>query len=411
MMFKRVLLASSPSSGSSLLSTVIDAIPCISCGPELGLFSHPLMYQDFPLFKQKFLSYYRKFFTSYLYDFVQAEEIGFNPHGLLDEANLSYYCHDLNSIHELIQSSNSWFDLFDTVLCPPDPCIECIVEKSPQNSYCAGEFLSSDNRNNKIIGIFRHPYETVYSLLNRGFTLKSAIGFWLNANVRLLSLCLSSQNCFLVSYTDLVLSPEQTIYNILDFLSLDSTTDFNMSDFNLTHSSRISNDRTLNSINSWSSNPSDGISSKPIFNWLPNLTSLQIASINQSQVYFKKRSYSVFEIYKKMCTISSRHHDFPSILTFFPKSYSSYFHEYYALNNLSYDPTPKSQANSYSEINIMLSGSSSHRFFKRTIKRLLKFYIEYLLCFITKGRSKLTTSPDCSERRSRLSILPDYRDL
>ena len=93
------------------------------------------------------------------------------------------------------------------------------IEKTPSNAACFSHFLKTFPEG-KIIHMTRNPYDTLSSLVSRGFSLWYALGIYLmNTSAALTHE--GHPRYFRIKYEDLVLDTESTLREVCHFLNLD----------------------------------------------------------------------------------------------------------------------------------------------------------------------------------------------
>ncbi len=92
------------------------------------------------------------------------------------------------------------------------------IEKTPANAYCFGLFLESFS-NGKVIHITRNPYDTIASLVSRGFSVYYATGVYL-LNTAAALVNRDNPNCHLIKYENLISEPVNSIKALCQFLDV-----------------------------------------------------------------------------------------------------------------------------------------------------------------------------------------------
>ncbi len=92
------------------------------------------------------------------------------------------------------------------------------VEKSPSNVYTFRHFLEAFD-NGRVIHVCRNPYDTIASLVKRGFSSFHAAGNWIYDNAAALSVS-DSPRYLRIAYEDFVKTPEAEISRITNFLGV-----------------------------------------------------------------------------------------------------------------------------------------------------------------------------------------------
>jgi len=207
-----VAIGCSASSGSTLLSRLLDRHPEIACGQELYLYSKPLLYDDYRFVRSRAL-------------LVRLFGLSSNP---LDQGrailkNLSSYqlsrlrawswLRQAESIAELAASfQNHILKLTAKRLW---------VEKTPANIICVGRFLRTFPEA-RFIHIVRDPRDTVLSIMKRGkgSSALNASETWIT-RVAAIQPWRSSERVLEIRYEDLVTEPDRTLGKITSFLGVE----------------------------------------------------------------------------------------------------------------------------------------------------------------------------------------------
>jgi hypothetical protein len=140
------------------------------------------------------------------------------------------------------------------------------IEKTPSNSYCFDLFLNQFSSSAVILTV-RDPYDTVASLVKRGFSPMYAAGLWVYNTSRGLT-CRGRKEFMKVKYEDFVRNPDRATNDIIHFLHLKTSKDIVQPTVN----------KDVIGIQSWNVNPNQEISSKSIgsFDSLPSETKNKI---------------------------------------------------------------------------------------------------------------------------------------
>lgn len=204
-----ILIACSPSTGSSLLRRILNRHSQVFCGPETSLFAKKDLYTDWNAYKDLLLGGKSEKLVNMGWHHMK----GLN---LQDENNLS-----VEIINEIAASSLSFSDFINKYF-------KCLLgnrsktiwaEKTPSNAFAIGDFINT-YPNGKLIHVVRDPYDTVASLINRGMSVFNALCVYV-LNV---TQCLEYQTktfYYEVRYEDLVRDPIIAISNLCSFLDID----------------------------------------------------------------------------------------------------------------------------------------------------------------------------------------------
>lgn len=161
-----VLVGNSPSSGSTLLSELLDSTRVSISGEELGLFASKKFYCDL---------------KNSVSELSTSKSIYVSRNGLFKKGLASYGTseNDLKSLSikasdqaGFVEEFVELFSKFRGKRC------DIVFEKTPQNLTCIGEFLDCF-KSSYFIHIVRNPLHVYASLLNRGFPPYIALSTWL----------------------------------------------------------------------------------------------------------------------------------------------------------------------------------------------------------------------------------------
>ncbi len=205
-----VLIGGSGSTGSSLLRRILNRHSSIYCGPETSLFCKKPLYENWNTNKYRIL---KRGFLGLRNDSWHL----YNGTDLYKEESI----HSLESVGNLIKNCNDFVSFAEAYFNKP---LEyhgksLWIEKTPANSYHFTNFKSAFNRS-KTIHMVRHPYETILSLMGRGFNMYYSCALYLlNTSFGLSQR--NSINHLTISYESLVNSSEVTIEECLNFLDLE----------------------------------------------------------------------------------------------------------------------------------------------------------------------------------------------
>lgn len=263
-----VLIGCCPSSGSTLLSVLLDLHPQLFSGPELSLFAHPFVWS----FSGKELSERMRF--AQMGDPSQSPlrwdlRDGFVPYlGFGDLQNLSWYGVSREAWQHISDTAVSGAELADAILgraCrKAGKQIWC--EKSPPNLYAAKSFLASFPEG-RVLLLVRDGRDVVCSLSKRQLTTGEAAAIWLLENAIIRELA-SHPSVKVVSYENLVQSPLATLNEIASFLGVTPFTESMLE--GLPGSRRSLQDASIK-VAVWTSTPDQGIQTKSVGRWKSDL--------------------------------------------------------------------------------------------------------------------------------------------
>jgi len=196
-----VLIGNSPSSGSTLLSELLDSTPISLSGEELGLFACNKFYGDFNNSVQS-TSSCKSLYISRIGLFSK----GLPSYGLTSE-----------QVKEMSNDHLNATDFVDSFLSKYKEFrgrdADVIFEKTPQNLSCIGEFLESFE-DSYFIHIVRNPVNVFLSLLKRGFPPYVAVYTWL-LDVATFYKYRNHERVINISYEELTNNPYGLVSEIL----------------------------------------------------------------------------------------------------------------------------------------------------------------------------------------------------
>lgn len=279
---RTVLIGGTPSSGSTLLSVMLDAHPEIHCGPEIGLLANSALYSaDFRVTAQNLCKRLQPHEWQ-KNDALANLEAGFCPYALIDESNLASYGHSLDSVLHLLsycESVTSFLEcLYMSAYSRHGKAIW--AEKTPSNLYAFEAFLNHFPAG-RVLYVVRDPRAVIASLLKRGMSLRRAISIWL-VEVAICERLSSHPRVLRVKYEDLVQDTVSTLHRVITFLNVAPEIS-TMLRYNET-SDRINHDTTLKSLESWNANPTQPITKKALDAWRGDLDSTTLSILAHSEV-------------------------------------------------------------------------------------------------------------------------------
>jgi hypothetical protein len=251
------------SSGSTLLSHIIDSHDELYCGPELYLLNKRLLYEDFGRLDdsdfEKALdnglpttNYYGENILPFniLSPTVQSAFL-YRPdrHNLSDERIRRVFS-DSNNFHQFAQG------IFDALLSQHEKRI--FLEKTPTNCYCIPHFLNTFP-NGKYIHIVRDGRDVIPSLVGRGMRVHEAVRRWMFDTSSVIPYR-DQKRCYILKYEDLVFNTESELERLLSYVGVDSAVE-------RTLSKAFSGPHRGNRHSSWKNSPDEGISTSSVKKW------------------------------------------------------------------------------------------------------------------------------------------------
>jgi hypothetical protein len=280
-----VLIGSCGSSGSTLLSVMLDAHPDVMSGPELALFAHPFFWTlEGRAWRERLLHAIRLGSNARLHpDWTIAN--GFCPYaGLVLENTLSWYGSSLEGLSGLAARADSGPQLARALM---EPLLQrrgkrVWAEKSPQNVYAFKAFLDRYPEG-RVIYLIRDGRDVVASLLRKRWgTFKQSVAFWL-VDTGICSLFTGHPRVMGVRYEALVAEPRETVAAVLDFLKLTPEVDQVMN--YVQHSSRATTPDASSVGNpAWHSTPQQPITAAAVGTWRRELSAEQVSALSASRI-------------------------------------------------------------------------------------------------------------------------------
>ena len=201
----------SASTGSTLLSAVLDRHPLLAIGPELYLFNKDrLYYPGFESLQQNFSSYLKNGILSAGEDRVRTFFFNKQAYFVTDEILLSILACS-GSLREFIDQ------LFDAYLEKRGKRIW--GEKTGNNALFLHEILNL-YPDAKIIHLVRNPMDVIASMKRRGVKSFDAVGHWLFNNAAALRFK-GHEDYLLIKYEDMVADPQIEFAKICTYLGVD----------------------------------------------------------------------------------------------------------------------------------------------------------------------------------------------
>jgi len=277
------LIVCAASSGSTLLSVLLDKHPDIACGPEIAVFNKKLTYKKYNTFQKK-LPFALKSGTS---SGGQVEYSGF-----FDNKKEYFQTEeDLIKLSKEALNTKKFFDLFfEKFLKKRNKIIW--GEKTGSNSYYLFDFLKI-YPNAKIIHLVRDPRDSINSIIKRtlnentkdnNFAIYHSVSHWLYNNSAAYSIK-NKKNYLRIKYENLVTNPEETLKVILEHIGVDY---INLVNLDNNYWKEVNNE---NIHKTWNTNPFSKISTSSIGKYkeeLPNEAFNMIKYLKLSFIARKK---------------------------------------------------------------------------------------------------------------------------
>lgn len=206
-----ILIGGPPSTGSSVLVNILNRHRDLLAGPETYLFIHPKLYTDWKRSREYLVK------TSPLGGLKSVGWFRRNGADLMDP----FYGWEKASLDEAIRSAPDFPAFADEYFYQPleRKGAKQWVEKSPSNSLCFDHFLMSFP-GGKVVFTARDPYDTIASLVARGYTPWYATAACL-VNSAFAMKVFDDPRFFCLKYEEWVRSPESSLPVLFYFLGLE----------------------------------------------------------------------------------------------------------------------------------------------------------------------------------------------
>jgi len=201
-----IIIGGSGSTGSSLLAQLLNRHSAIFCGPETALFTKPDLYKNWAAARNKIPGKGLKGDGWHRYNGIDLPERAFGIPSS-DIRIMARYSKDLMSF------ANSFFD---KVLKLHNK--RTWAEKTPSNAISFHRLVNYPDI--LLVHCVRDPYDTIASLINRGFNAFYATALYLVNTAAALS-ARKTEFYVEIAYEKLVEDPEGQLKKILDKLNLE----------------------------------------------------------------------------------------------------------------------------------------------------------------------------------------------
>jgi len=280
---KPILIGGTRSSGSTLLSVILDAHPQIMCGPEISLFSHPFFWeQSGPIWRERLIRYLDLGYSVKKLPEWKLEN-GVCPYvELVYDNTLPWYGLDRPTLRGIIETADNpkhiIENLFNSVLQSQQKSIW--AEKSPPNLYSFKAFLEV-YPNGRAIYLIRDGRDVICSVMRRGYPFKQAVSNWL-VEMAMTRTFLDDKRILGIKYEDLVIYPVDTLHKLLEFLELEA--DVKRLINYVENSSRVDGDFSTQGYKTWKSNPRQPLSQKSIGQWKQILSPEEVSTFLSASI-------------------------------------------------------------------------------------------------------------------------------
>jgi len=244
-----VNICCSASSGSTMLSHILNRHSEILCGEELRMFSKNIFYENFDHIKR----------YSYL---ISKYGISSRPY-YEDRSilmNLEYYGLEKKLVWRLLRNSDSFSDFVKTLekILLEKNNKNIWAEKTPVNIKTIRYFLDFFP-DSKVVHIVRNPRDVILSLMRKGLSKEESADVWLSS-VASIQPYRGDDNLHEIRYEDLILNPHQELESLCRFIGIVFTDDM------INPISKAENRRD-SYFDTWSSNPNSTISKNSLYKY------------------------------------------------------------------------------------------------------------------------------------------------
>lgn len=202
-------MGGSGSTGSSLLKNIINRHSLVFAGGETFIFAKKLCYTNWKSAKKRLTKRGPRGLRNYGYHLYNGTD-----------ALLPEYLWNRTDLESMLRSSTSFAQFADQYFVKAMFLSGASIwlEKSPANSACFQMFLQAFG-DGKVVHVARNPYDTIASLMARGFDVYYATGIYLLGTASGL-VTRSSDRCHTIKYEDLVDRPVTAVSELCDFLGI-----------------------------------------------------------------------------------------------------------------------------------------------------------------------------------------------
>jgi hypothetical protein len=203
-----IIVGCAPSSGSTLLRTILGRHPSIFAGGELALLDKRALLKEPP-------ESYRASIASWLDRGYPADFLG--PSETLFE-ELDEYPWNRDDLREMCVSTPDYAAMIDAFYGRAVELSDASrwLDKCPSNIYCF-DLIEELYPGARFIQIIRDARDTVVSYCRRGASAFKSVARWYYATISGLPFC-GRPNFLRIRYEDLVTSPETVLRGICEFL-------------------------------------------------------------------------------------------------------------------------------------------------------------------------------------------------
>jgi len=244
-------VCASGSSGSTLLSNMLDLHPDIACGDELFSFSTPLLYEDYNSFLQHA-------------KLLRLSGIPGHPYheGRVLFKHLNHFNLNSTTIWRWIRETNNFNDFVERL----HNYIQQLTgksfwaEKTPRNARLIHLFLKQFP-DAKVLHLVRDPRDVVISLKRRGKSTLEAVNSWLTSVAPPIAIQ-NNPRLMHIRYEDLCRKPDVTLMSAISHIGVEVIPEYYNTDVH-----RSSSLIPHKGHKSWHARPGEKFSTKGIGGW------------------------------------------------------------------------------------------------------------------------------------------------
>ena len=204
-----VIIGGSGSTGSSLLQSILNRHTDIVAGQETSIFMYPHLYEHWKRYRGFLVSKGMFGVKSRGWTYRNGMDLLHEDYGWKRPDILSI----LNNTNDFLAFVQIYFEKSLS-----KKGARHWIEKTPQNVYAFDIFLKTFAEG-KVIQMLRDPYDTMASLMARGFDAYQAAGYFIY-NTACGASVEESERSLKIHYEDLVLNPTNTIELVMNFINL-----------------------------------------------------------------------------------------------------------------------------------------------------------------------------------------------
>lgn len=199
-----IVIGCAPSSGSSLLTNILNRHSQLSCGPETALFARMDLMIDWEGNKK----------LLYQKSWRKLRDHGWHRYRGVNWKD-EFYPWSRSRFIDIVSGARTFQEFIRT--CELDFSPNLWIEKTPSNIYSFG-WLREHMKDVCLVKIIRDPYDSIASLIARGYGIVYAVGLFLLHNSA--GIFESDRDILFCKYENLVTEPEYVMKGLLESMKL-----------------------------------------------------------------------------------------------------------------------------------------------------------------------------------------------